>query len=140
MVMATNPFSSLPSRYGPYVASAFLLLTPKYGATPLSCRRNPLLQVGGGQSHRLCQRLPLQGGVEVCVADPQAEADEALHEYGVRLLPWSDLPRADAIVAAVSHREYAALGLDDIAQKLVPGGAFIDVKAAFNAAALTGAG
>jgi UDP-N-acetyl-D-galactosamine dehydrogenase len=79
-------------------------------------------------------------GVEVCVADPQAEADEALHEYGVRLLPWSDLPRADAIVAAVSHREYAALGLGDIAQKLVPGGAFIDVKAAFNAAAITGAG
>ena len=79
-------------------------------------------------------------GVEVCVADPQADADEAMHEYGVRLLPWDELPRADAVVAAVSHQEYAALGLDDIAQKLVPGGAFIDVKAAFNAAALTGAG
>jgi len=79
-------------------------------------------------------------GVEVCVADPQADADEAMHEYGVRLLPWGELPQADAIVAAVSHHEYAALGLDDIAQKLVPGGAFIDVKAAFNAAAITGAG
>ena len=79
-------------------------------------------------------------GVEVCVADPQAEADEALHEYGVRLLPWAELPQADAIVAAVSHREYAALGLDDIAQKLVPGGAFIDVKAMFNADVISGAG
>ena len=75
-------------------------------------------------------------GVEVCVTDPQAEADEAMHEYGVRLVPWAELPQADAIVAAVSHREYAALGLDDIAEKLVPGGAFIDVKAGFSRAAL----
>ena len=79
-------------------------------------------------------------GVEVCVADPQAETEEAMHEYGVRLLPWAELPQADAIVAAVSHREYAELGLDDIAQKLVPGGAFIDVKAMFKADAITGAG
>jgi UDP-N-acetyl-D-galactosamine dehydrogenase len=79
-------------------------------------------------------------GVEVCVSDPQAEADEAMHEYGVRLLPWHELPRADAIVAAVSHREFMALGVDDLGKKLVKGGAFIDVKAAFDAAALTGAG
>jgi UDP-N-acetyl-D-galactosamine dehydrogenase len=79
-------------------------------------------------------------GVEVFVTDPQAEADEALHEYGVRLLPWNELPRADAIVAAVSHREFAQLSLEDIARKLVKGGAFIDVKAAFDAALLQAAG
>ncbi len=79
-------------------------------------------------------------GVEVCVTDPQAEADEALHEYGVSLLHWDDLPRADAIVAAVAHREFAALGVDDFAKKLVKGGAFIDVKAAFDAAAIQAAG
>lgn len=79
-------------------------------------------------------------GVEVFVTDPQAEAEEAMHEYGVRLLPWDELPRADAIVAAVSHREFLDLGMDDIGKKLVKNGAFIDVKACFDAQVLTGAG
>ena len=79
-------------------------------------------------------------GVEVYVTDPQAESDEAVHEYGVPLLPWADLPRADAIVAAVAHKEFAALTMDDFAKKLVKGGAFIDVKAAFDRDAIRGAG
>ena len=79
-------------------------------------------------------------GVKVCVTDAQAEADEALHEYGVQLLPLTELPRADAIVAAVSHTEYASLGAADLGRILVDGGAFIDVKAAFDAAALKAAG
>lgn len=79
-------------------------------------------------------------GVEVFVTDAQAEVDEAMHEYGVQLLPWDELPQADAIVAAVAHAEYSGLGLDDIARKLVPGGAFIDVKAAFDGPALVAAG
>ena len=79
-------------------------------------------------------------GVEIFVTDPQAEADEAMHEYGVKLVAFEDLPRADAIVAAVAHREYQALGVDDLCRKLVKGGAFIDVKAGFDAAAITGAG
>ena len=79
-------------------------------------------------------------GVEVFVTDAQAEADEAMHEYGVRLLPWDEMPRADAIVAAVAHTEYASLSVEDIGKKLVKGGAFIDVKAAFDQAAITGAG
>jgi UDP-N-acetyl-D-galactosamine dehydrogenase len=72
-------------------------------------------------------------GVEVFVTDPQAKSDEAVHEYGVPLLPWDELPRADAIVAAVAHKEFAALSMEDFSKKLVKGGAFIDVKAAFDA-------
>ena len=79
-------------------------------------------------------------GVEVFVTDPQAESAEAVHEYGVPLLPWDDLPRADAIVAAVAHKEFAALTMEDFAKKLVKGGAFIDVKAAFDREAIQGAG
>ncbi|QDL37533.1 nucleotide sugar dehydrogenase [Rhodoferax sediminis] len=79
-------------------------------------------------------------GVEVCVTDPRAESDEAVREYGVPLLPWNDLPRADAIVAAVAHREFIALTVDDFGRKLVRGGAFIDVKAAFDRHAIEGAG
>ena len=79
-------------------------------------------------------------GIEVFVTDAQAEADEALHEYGVTLLPLAELPRADAVVAAVAHREYAELTPADLAAKLVPGGAFIDVKAVFDAVALQAQG
>ena len=79
-------------------------------------------------------------GVDVFVTDPQAEVEEAMHEYGVRLVTYDDLPRADAIVAAVSHREFAALSIDDLGRKLVKGGAFIDVKAAFDADALAASG
>jgi UDP-N-acetyl-D-galactosamine dehydrogenase len=63
-----------------------------------------------------------------------------MHEYGVTLTPFDELPRADAIVAAVAHREYASLSLEDISRKLVKGGAFIDVKAAFDPKLIRGAG
>jgi UDP-N-acetyl-D-galactosamine dehydrogenase len=79
-------------------------------------------------------------GVEVFVTDPRAAPSEAMHEYGVPLSSWAELPRADAIVAAVAHREYAALSVEDFGRKLVKGGAFIDVKAAFDRGALAAAG
>ena len=63
-----------------------------------------------------------------------------MHEYGVHLHSWDDMPRADAIVAAVAHREYASLSMEDLSRKLVKGGAFIDVKAAFDPEALRIAG
>jgi UDP-N-acetyl-D-galactosamine dehydrogenase len=79
-------------------------------------------------------------GIEVFVHDPYADADEAMHEYGVRLYGWDDLPRADAVVAAVSHAELLARPVEDIQKKLIKGGCFIDVKAAFDTAALKDAG
>ena len=79
-------------------------------------------------------------GIEVFVHDPYADADEAMHEYGVRLYSWDDLPRADAVVAAVSHAELLARPVEDIQKKLIKGGCFIDVKAAFDTAALKDAG
>jgi UDP-N-acetyl-D-galactosamine dehydrogenase len=75
-------------------------------------------------------------GVDVFTYDPWADHEEALHEYGVRLFEWDELPRADAIVAAVSHREIVSLPLDDIQKKLTRGGCFIDVKASFDSKAL----
>ena len=79
-------------------------------------------------------------GVDVFVTDPRAESDDAMHEYGVPLLTWSDLPRADAIVAAVAHDEFTTLTVEDFGKKLVKGGAFIDVKAAFDRSAIEEAG
>jgi UDP-N-acetyl-D-galactosamine dehydrogenase len=79
-------------------------------------------------------------GVEVFVTDPTADPEEAVHEYGVTLTAFEDMPQSDAIVAAVAHREYMALSVADLGSKMVPGGAFIDVKAAFSESALREAG
>lgn len=79
-------------------------------------------------------------GVEVFVHDPHGDPAEAMHEYGVALTAWPDLPLADAMVAAVSHKEYAEMGIGDLAGKLVKGGCFIDVKGAFDGHALESAG
>jgi UDP-N-acetyl-D-galactosamine dehydrogenase len=79
-------------------------------------------------------------GVEVVVHDPYADAHEALHEYGVALCAWDDLPRADALVAAVPHRQLRARSVAELQAKLVDGGCFIDVKACFDGAALAAGG
>ena len=79
-------------------------------------------------------------GIEVLVHDPEGDPAQAMHEYGVKLTPWDELPRADAIVAAVAHKHYHLLSVDTLAAKVVPGGCFVDVKASFDTAALQGAG
>eukprot|EP01031_Cornospumella_fuschlensis_P000659 gene659-834_t len=60
-------------------------------------------------------------GATVHVHDPVAEADEAQHEYGVDLVAWDRLPQANAIVAAVAHKELADKPLDELLTKLAPG-------------------
>ncbi|MEO8154833.1 MAG: nucleotide sugar dehydrogenase [Rhizobacter sp.] len=79
-------------------------------------------------------------GVDVHVHDPVAEAEEAQHEYGVGLVSWEQLPRADAIVAAVSHKEFKARSIEDFIAKLVPGGLYVDVKCQADAKALKARG
>ena len=79
-------------------------------------------------------------GAKVYIHDPVAEADEARHEYGVSLTAWDELPRASAIVAAVSHATYRDLGLQAIAAKGERGAVFTDVKSAFDPAAVSAAG
>jgi UDP-N-acetyl-D-galactosamine dehydrogenase len=80
-------------------------------------------------------------GCDVAVHDPIAESPEAEHEYGIRLTAWDDLPDgADALVAAVSHREYLAMALADLTRKLKPNAVFADVKSAYDPKAIAEAG
>ena len=79
-------------------------------------------------------------GVEVHVHDPVAADAEAYHEYGIELEGWDHLPRADAIVAAVPHRELLAMPMGELQAKLTPRGCFIDIKSAFDTARLAQAG
>jgi len=79
-------------------------------------------------------------GADVRVHDPIANSAECEHEYGVALTEWDALPQASAIVAAVSHKEYAGMGLEGLLRKLKPGGVFADVKSAYDLTALQAAG
>jgi UDP-N-acetyl-D-galactosamine dehydrogenase len=68
-------------------------------------------------------------GVEVTVHDPLADPDEALDEYGLRLTPWSALPKAQAVLLAVAHASYRDAGSASILDLLEPDGCVVDVKA-----------
>ncbi|MES2740016.1 MAG: nucleotide sugar dehydrogenase [Pseudomonadota bacterium] len=71
-------------------------------------------------------------GLQVHVHDPVADAADAWAEYGIRLCSWEQLPRAEAIISAVSHRQLTARPLSDFQDKVDPAGCFIDVKAFFD--------
>ena len=79
-------------------------------------------------------------GVEVCLHDPIANAEEAKHEYGLNLLAWEDLPQADGIILAVSHKEYVNMPPSQLLSKVAHGGCFIDVKSKFDQDALEAEG
>ncbi|MGG7605416.1 nucleotide sugar dehydrogenase [Massilia sp. BKSP1R2A-1] len=79
-------------------------------------------------------------GCDVHVYDPQADAEEAQHEYGIKLESWDSLPKADALVVAVPHKEVLALSLADFQSKLNENGCFVDVKSQFDPKALLEAG
>jgi UDP-N-acetyl-D-galactosamine dehydrogenase len=68
-------------------------------------------------------------GINVFVSDPAADNTEAEHEYGVNLMPIDQLPKADAVVVAVAHREYSKFRVTDIQRILIAGGLLVDVKA-----------
>jgi UDP-N-acetyl-D-galactosamine dehydrogenase len=79
-------------------------------------------------------------GVDVHVHDPEVDAEDALREFNIQLRSWDELPRGEAIVAAVAHRRFVALDVSMIERKLRPGGCFVDVKSRFDRKALEKAG
>jgi UDP-N-acetyl-D-galactosamine dehydrogenase len=79
-------------------------------------------------------------GVEVFVHDPVCTAEDARHEYGIELIPWDELPKADALVVAVAHKAFVQQPLGVITSKVKRGGCFVDVKSQFHAGDLDSAG
>jgi len=71
-------------------------------------------------------------GAAVDIRDPWADPLQALHEYGIELLPDEPQPGAyDAIVVAVGHDQFRALGVEGI-RRLANGRAVIyDIKGLF---------
>jgi len=69
-------------------------------------------------------------GVAVQMADPIASAEEAGHEYGVKLTSIDSLRPADAVILAVAHKDYVAGGWPLIGKLLKDRrGIVLDVKA-----------
>ncbi|MCL1825344.1 MAG: nucleotide sugar dehydrogenase [Betaproteobacteria bacterium] len=67
-------------------------------------------------------------GCEVFVHDPLAEAEEAEHEYGLKLTEWDALPVADVLILAVAHRNYTVMPTQQLLAKCAQPGVLIDIK------------
>jgi UDP-N-acetyl-D-galactosamine dehydrogenase len=69
-------------------------------------------------------------GANVDVHDPWVDAAEAEHEYGIRTIAEPAAGAYDAVVLAVAHREFKALGAGVVRGFAKAGGVLYDVKSA----------
>lgn len=79
-------------------------------------------------------------GLDIHIHDPMASADETYAEYGLKLESWSDLPKAQVTIAAVSHTALIRRPLSDFQSKSLPNACFIDIKSQFDRNELATAG
>ena len=80
-------------------------------------------------------------GISVLIHDPEADPAEAMREYGQELLPLDALKDLVALILAVPHEEFKALGVD--ALKAMFSGkpvTLIDIKSFWNKRAMLDAG
>jgi UDP-N-acetyl-D-galactosamine dehydrogenase len=73
-----------------------------------------------------------QYGVQCFVHDPQADPGETMHEYGIKLSSWDELPAADALILAVAHKGFLEIPPSAYLEKIVPQGCLVQVKAALD--------
>ena len=66
------------------------------------------------------------------VADNQVIPEDAKSQYGIRLKNIDNIKNQDAIIIAVSHKEYMKLLSKDWKRMLKQGGVIIDIKSIFN--------
>jgi UDP-N-acetyl-D-galactosamine dehydrogenase len=72
-------------------------------------------------------------GMQVDVWDPWVSVEEAEHEYGITPVRTPDKGAYNALVLAVSHRQFAELGAKKIREFGTPGAVLYDVKYLFPA-------
>ena len=53
-------------------------------------------------------------GIEPVITDPQADADEAERLYGIQLERLDAVRGMDAVIAAVAHKEFLDLQIEDV--------------------------
>jgi len=69
-------------------------------------------------------------GVQVVVHDPIAESEEAVHEYGIKLVDLKQIKDVDGVIMAVAHRSFLEMGMSELLKPLRDqnSGVLIDVK------------
>ena len=73
-------------------------------------------------------------GVQVIVHDPIAESEEAVHEYGIKLVDLKQIKDVDGVIVAVAHRGFLEMGLSELLKPLrdQKNGVLVDVKSIFD--------
>lgn len=71
--------------------------------------------------------------VQVDVYDPCASQEQAAQQYDISLIEQPNIEAYDAIILAVAHEEFAALGIENIRSYLKPNGLLYDLKYTFAA-------
>jgi UDP-N-acetyl-D-galactosamine dehydrogenase len=79
-------------------------------------------------------------GVKVSIYDPWASTEHARHEYAIELVGADHGGDYDAVVLAVSHREFVAAGSAAVLKKTRANGVVIDVKGMLNGPEIEAAG
>ena len=80
-------------------------------------------------------------GIEPIIADPVADAEEALHHYGIILAAMDAVRDADAVILAVAHDAFRAFNIQDMDALYADGTkVFLDVKGLFDRSAFEAAG
>lgn len=73
--------------------------------------------------------------IEPCVTDKWADVEVAKHEYGVELVPFDEIPKADCVIVAVGHDEFRSMSVLQLRDlfKDVPNDekVLVDVKALY---------
>lgn len=71
----------------------------------------------------------LEYGITCQIADPQADIDEAKHEYGIEFVNMDDIKDMDAVILAVAHDEFKSLSIERMNQFYNSGAkALLDLK------------
>jgi UDP-N-acetyl-D-galactosamine dehydrogenase len=71
-------------------------------------------------------------GIEPLIHDPLADAEVVREEYGLELKPLKDLCNLQGLIVAVGHDQIREEGAQALANRVVPGGVFIDIKSLFS--------
>ncbi len=67
-------------------------------------------------------------GISPVIADPQADAEEALAIYGIEFADMSEIKDMDAVVLAVAHDEFKDITIDDMNTMISGNKVLLDIK------------
>ncbi|SEL08829.1 UDP-N-acetyl-D-galactosamine dehydrogenase [Pseudoxanthomonas sp. GM95] len=120
---------------GPYIASEVIRLMVRKGINPVSAR---VLLLGLAfkencpdlRNTRVVDIMRALGGysVQVDVHDPWVDASQAAHEYGLSMTEQPAHGNYDAVVLAVGHKQFGALGAEGVRAFCKPESVVYDVK------------